>query len=141
MLSEEACMSLTKTQAWEIYKQLYENLDKKEKLIDNYVTMVYNKLSSEVSGVSTSLPTTRETKQVEPELVREYGLIDLPDNCTNLFLGSSIITKLQTDNTIPSDIAIHPYRGSTTKEKLAIVEKYSKRKMRSVVLQDGTNSF
>ena len=83
--------------------------------------MVYNKLSSEVSGDSTSLPTTIETKQVEPQSVREYDLIDLPDNCTNLILGSSIIAKLQIDHTIPSDIAIHPYRGSTTKEKIAIV--------------------
>ena len=103
--------------------------------LSNYVTMVYNKVKS------TSLPTTIETKQVEPESVREYDLIDLQDNCTNLILGSSIIAKLQTDNTIPSDIAIHPYRRSTTKEKIAIVEKYSERKMHSVVLQDATNSF
>ena len=103
--------------------------------------MVYNKLSSEFSGDSTSLPTKIETKQVEPDLVREYNLTDLPDNCTNLILGSSIKAKLQTDNTIPNDIAIHPYRGSTTKNKMAIVEKYSERKMHSVVLQDGTNSF
>ena len=128
MLSEEAYMSLTKAQTWEIYKQFYEKLDKK-KLIDNYVTMVYNKLSSEVSGHSTSLPTTIETKQVEPESVREYDLIDLPDNCTNLILGSSIVAKLQTDNSIPSDIAIQPYRGSKTKGKIAFVEKYSERKM------------
>ena len=45
--------------------------------------MVYNKLSSEVIGDSTSLPTPIETKQVEPESVREYDLIDLSDNCTN----------------------------------------------------------
>ena len=38
MLSEEAYMSLTKAETWEIYKLLYEKLDKKEKLIDNYVT-------------------------------------------------------------------------------------------------------
>ena len=29
MLSEEAYMSLTKAQTWEIYKQFYEKLDKK----------------------------------------------------------------------------------------------------------------
>ena len=73
------------------------------------------------------MPTTIETKQVEPESVREYDLTDLPDNCKNLILGSSIIAKIQTDNTIPSDIAIHPYRWSTTKEKIAIVEKYSEK--------------
>ena len=58
--------------------------------------MVYNKLSSEVSGDSTALPTTIETKQVESEMVREYDLIDLPDDFTNLILGSSVIAKLQT---------------------------------------------
>ena len=94
MLSEEAYMSLPKAEIWEIYKQLYEKLDKEEKLIENYVTMVYNKLSSELSGDSTSLPATVETKQ--PESVREFDLNDLPDNCTNLILGSSLIAKLQT---------------------------------------------
>ena len=34
MLSEEAYMSLTKAQTWEIYKQLNEKLDEKEKFID-----------------------------------------------------------------------------------------------------------
>ena len=101
----------------------------------------FNKLSSEVSGDSTSLPTTIETKQVEPESVKEYDLIDPPDICTTLILGSSIIAKLQTDNTIPSDIAIPPYSGSTAKEKIDIVENYSERKMHSVVLHDSTNRF
>ena len=82
--------------------------------------MVYNKLSSEVSGDSTSMPATIETKQVEPESVREYDLIDLPDNCTNLILGGSIIANLQTDKTIPSDIAITRTAGQRQKEKLLL---------------------
>ena len=39
-------------------------------------------------------------------------------------LGSSIIAKLYDDASIPLDVAIHAYRGSSTLEKLKVVDKY-----------------
>ena len=48
--------------------------------------------------------------------------------------------NLVKDQTIPCDIGIHSYRGSTTDEKIEILKQYPK-KMRTVILQDGTNAI
>ena len=42
--------------------------------------------------------------------------------------------------TIPIDCAVHPYRGSTTNEKLKVVSEYEDRKIEMLILQDGTNN-
>ena len=39
------------------------------------------------------------------------------------------------------DISIHSYPGSTTKEKISIVDNYSERKLKTIIVQDGTNSL
>ena len=57
-----------------------------------------------------------------------------------MVLGSSIIGKLESDATIPLDTAIHAYRGPTTKEKIKVVEKYECKKLKTLILQDGTNT-
>ena len=44
------------------------------------------------------------------------------------------------DKTIPIDCAVHPYRGSTTNEKLKVVSEYEDRKIETLILQDGTNN-
>ena len=41
--------------------------------------------------------------------------------------------------TIPIDCAEHPYRGSTTNEKLKVVCEYEDRKIETLI-QDGTNN-
>ena len=56
-------------------------------------------------------------------------------------MRSSIIGKLETDKTIPTDITVHAYRGSTKIEKLELLKKCPETKMKTVILQDGTNSF
>ena len=48
---------------------------------------------------------------------------------------------MRSSKSIPQDVAIHGYRGSTTAEKLAVLEKYPDRKLKTVVLQDRTNSI
>ena len=47
----------------------------------------------------------------------------------NCILGSNIIAKLYDDASIPLDVAIHAYRGSSTLEKLKVVDKYESRKL------------
>ena len=42
---------------------------------------------------------------------------------------------------MPTDITVHAYRGSTTIEKLELLKKYPDTKMKTIILQDGTNSF
>ena len=62
---------------------------------------------------------------------------NLQKNCV---LGSSIIAKLYDGASIPLDVAIHAYRGSSTLEKLKVLDKYESKKLKSLILQDGTNS-
>ena len=45
------------------------------------------------------------------------------------------------DRSIPEDVSVHAYKGSTTQEKLALMEQYPDLKMKTVLLQDGTNSI
>ena len=45
------------------------------------------------------------------------------------------------DKSIPKDITTHAYRGSTTSEKLSVLDSYPEKKLKTVVLQDGTNAI
>ena len=73
-------------------------------------------------------------------MVRTFPIRETPGGKKKCF-GGSIIGKLETDKTIPTDITVHAYRCSTTKEKLELLKKYPETKMKTVILQDGTNSF
>ena len=56
-------------------------------------------------------------------------------------IGSSLVKNLMNDRSIPEDVSVHAYKGSTTQEKLALMEQYPDLKMKTVLLQDGTNSI
>ena len=58
----------------------------------------------------------------------------------NLVIGSSIVSNITVDD-LPGDIAVHSYKGSTTESKISIIGQYTKRKMKSITLQDGTVSL
>ena len=45
------------------------------------------------------------------------------------------------DSTIPEDICVHDYRGSTTCEKIEVVKQLPKTVIKTVLIQDGTNSI
>ena len=73
--------------------------------------------------------------------VRTFPTFNFPENTENLLLGSSLVKNLVNDNSIPQDICIQAYRGSATKEKIVVLEKYSEKEFKTVILQDGTNSI
>ena len=58
------------------------------------------------------------------EQVRDFIKNDFTTLQTNCVLGSSKIAKLFGDTIIPLDVANHAYRGSSTLEKLKVVDKY-----------------
>ena len=49
-----------------------------------------------------------------------------------------LLTK---DSSILLNISIHSYPGSTTEEKITIVDNYAERKLKTIIVQDGTNSL
>ena len=55
------------------------------------------------------------------QILKENDITTLQENCV---LGSSIIAKLYDDASIPLEVAIHAYRGSSTLEKLKVVDKH-----------------
>ena len=72
--------------------------------------------------------------------VKTFNNFTLKERQSNLVLGSSIVASLWKDRSIPQDIAIHGYRGATTEEKTSVVENYPEIKLKTVVVQDGTNA-
>ena len=55
--------------------------------------------------------------------------------------GSSIVAKLEEDKSLSRDCSVHAYRGSTKKEKLKILDDYPNKKLKTFILQDGTNNI
>ena len=45
MLNEDQFMALNKAQMWDIYQKVCNKLSQKELLIDNYITMIHQKLA------------------------------------------------------------------------------------------------
>ena len=54
--------------------------------------------------------------------------------------GSSIISRINQKDLL-RDVAIHAYSGSTTDEKAGILDLYENKQLRTITLQDGTNSL
>ena len=73
--------------------------------------------------------------------VRKFPTFNIPENKENLLLGSSLVKNLVNESSITQDICFHAYRGSTTKEKVVVLEKYPEKELKTVFLQDGTNSI
>ena len=67
-------------------------------------------------------------------------IIIIPEECVTLFSGSSIIARVKTE-TFPNDAVVHAYRGSSTEEKIKVLDQYIEEKFKCVIKQDGTNSI
>ena len=140
-LTYEAFMELTKPNAYQLYLEVYRKMEEKDMFIQDVVMGLHQKLVSTESKLDQ--PTSNAVpfeNPVKTEKVRDMTLIPLKSETENLVFGSSIFAKLENDRNIPNDCAIHAYRGSTTKEKIIVLSKYEKRNLKTLILQDGTNS-
>ena len=52
-----------------------------------------------------------------------------------------MVKRIVDDNSIPTDIGINAYPGSTTEEKHSVLTNYPKKQLKTVAIQDGTNSI
>ena len=58
-----------------------------------------------------------------------------------MIIESSIVKKISIKS-LPEDVQIHAYPGSTSSQKLSMIEHYTvRRPLTSLVLQDGTNTL
>ena len=78
--------------------------------------------------------------QTQPIQIRSFRPHLLNPETENLIIGSSIISRIN-QNDLPRDVAIHAYPGSTTDEKAGILDSNENKQLRTITLQDGTNSL
>ena len=70
--------------------------------------------------------TSTKAKEASKNVIN-FSPFPVPEQCVNLILGSSIIARVKTE-TFPNDTIGHAYRGSSTDEKLKVVDQYSEKK-------------
>ena len=150
MLPFSTFEKLTKNEIYHLYCEVYQSNVQKDQIIQNYLKAINEKIERRTNekqpagGVTSTTPMDSSvipgsTNRINK--VRTFKNFNLEEKQSNLVLGSSIIASLWKDRSIPQDIAIHGYRGATTEEKISIVENYPERKLKTVVVQDGTNSI
>ena len=142
MLSLQNFEKLSKCELYQIYGDLFKKVEEKDDLIKNYVIQcnTYIKERREDGDQATCKKDQEVPHNLNDEYkVRTFPTFNTPENAENLLLGSSLVKNLVNDNSIPQDICIHAYRGSTTK-KIDVLKKYPEKDFKTVVLQDGTNS-
>ena len=81
-----------------------------------------------------------EDNHKQPIQIRSFRPHLLNPEIENLIIGSSIISR-KNQNDLFRDVAIHAYPGSTTDEKAGILDSYENKQLRTITLQDGTNSL
>ena len=86
-------------------------------------------------------PTKDPRGNIPERKVRDCQPISLKPEVKSLVIGSSLVKRIVNDNSIPTDIGIHAYPGSTTEEKHSVLTKYTEKQLKTVVIQDGTNSI
>ena len=136
MLSYEAFQILSKAQLYELYVATYKKMEEKDDIVKKHVLTV----SDYLTRSNPSQPTSHQTSASKNQ-VRSFQAFDIREKRTNLVIGSSLVKNLMNARSIPEDVSVHAYKGSTTQEKLALMEQYPNLKMKTVLLQDGTNSI
>lgn len=133
----------------ELYKQLSSN--DKDKAYES-LCAEFNKLATEkkryeniilehfeTKTSSSGAPVSKETVS-QRNNIRRFDPKTLEQSTTNLIIGSSIIKRIPLTD-LPTDVQIHSYPGSTTEEKISLIEQYEKTPLESLTIQDGTNSI
>ena len=126
MLTRNDWLSIKKKVTYKLYVQLFKQLTAKEEFICEFITKLAkdkmtadNAAGEEVMGVSSS---TGEGLFIEK--IRVFKATSPKKEENNISFGSSIVAKLEEDKSLPNDCSVHAYRGSTTKEKLKILDDY-----------------
>ena len=86
-LPQEAFMKLNREQMYDLYKQVYEKLEHKEKFIEDYIDSVHQKLSCLGSNETSSSTTTQVS--IEEQMVRTFPIIETPGG-KKLFRGEAL---------------------------------------------------
>ena len=143
MMTAEKFNSYSKADLYKIQCELYQILEEKDTLIAEHVITVSEFLenSAQLTTTSAIITPTINTSAKNDVFIRKFETLKIEEKTENFLIGSSIIKHLARDRTFPQDCSIHAYPGSTTKEKLQLLQGYDQKKMKTVILQDGTNAI
>ena len=146
ILPFSAFEKLTKNEIYQIYCEVYQANQRKDQIIHNYLKTITEKNERRTEEnqpivIQPNVNANPGNINTETEKVRTFNNFFLKETQQNLVLGSSIVAHLSKDKTIPQDVAIHGYQGSSTREKIAVLKNISRKQMKTVVLQDGSNSL
>ena len=125
-MNQEAFLTRNKAELYQIYSDLYKEWEKNEAIIKNFVVSASNFIlnNGQVTSNQRNQGNTISNSPIinEKELkVRSFTPKEIPEKTQNMVIGSSLVKNLVGDRTIPEDICIHDYRGSTTKEKINVI--------------------
>ena len=143
MMTAEKFNSYSKADLYKIFCEFYQKLEEKDSLIAEHVVTVseFLKKSAQVTTTSAIITPTINTSAKNDVFIRKFEKLKIEEKTENFLFGSSIIKHLAGDRTFPQDCSIHAYPGSTTKEKTAIITGLLSKKMKTVILKDGTNAI
>ena len=110
--------------------------DQKE---DYFKILEFIEKTSEADKDGKLQSTSKKAKKVT-KTVRNFLPFPIPEECVNLNLGSSIIARIKTE-TFPNDTVVHAYRSSSTEVKIKVLDQYSEKKFKCVIIQDRINSI
>ena len=115
---------------------------KKDKFIQDVVTGFHHKLVSAESKLDQPKSSQAVTFQnfSKAAKVRDMALFPIKISTKNLVFRRSINARQENGCNFPNNSAIHTYRGCSTKEKNNVLSKYDERNLKTLILQDGTNS-
>ena len=128
MLSVTAYEKLTKTETYKLYTELYKKLEEKGVIITDFIKDMRNNWKNTTEPVKE----TRLAPATNFNKVREFNEIPIREEANNLVMGSSIVRRLATDRSIPADVQILAYSGSTTKEKMKIIDNYEEKNIKNI---------
>ena len=153
VLSQEAFNKLTKAEAYAVYMELhqrYKDSEATNKQLLNQQEVLHRILYQQkaifkcvVDKPDVVVPSTAANCNDAPAQnlkVRSFQTRQIANTTTNLILVSSTVAKVN-QNELPLNVEIIPYSGSTTDEKMTILQKTNFVQLKTIKIQDGTNSI
>ena len=145
-MNQEEFNSHNKNEQYRIYVDLFKKVEEKDSIIKEFVISACQFLLKKQSNDDPKESGKFSNQYNPPPIiqkvrVRRFEPKEVPTKTQNLFIGSSLVKNSVVDSTIPEDICVHDYRGSTTCEKVEVVKQLPKTVIKAVLNQDGTNSI
>ena len=141
MLTLETWNKLSKAETYQIYKELYQKENKTLSLLLEKMEQT-SKLLVNVTNNPENGKNLQDIGERNQKQSREFKPIKIGANTQNLVIGNSIIARIP-KNSLPEDVEIHAYRGSTTVEKIDTIKKnvLPNSTLKSLTIQDATNTI